>query len=567
MRIIMSVVFLCCLFLSVVLLGCTQQDSTTEEAAPTEETEEQAPPFLYQPRECECTRSTLKAATDSYIAAQEAGDLSKMALDPEVKFIENMSETTKDKGLWNTPLPIAFHRSIYDVGRCKTFTEAIVTEGGHPYVIGTRLEVDEGKITEIDSLVTDEDDWLFNAEDYLKYSKAEDWPVLPVDDRISRQDLVDAGNQYFDFVFLDKGIRPPWATPCARLEGGAYTNPDNEHKDTCSIPGPLGEMFVTNRTFVVDEEMGTVNVFCRFGDSATGMPDSHLFRLVNGKYRWIHTLSVNLTGEPVEVPEFKPKEDCKCTRSTLKAATDSYIAAQEAGDLSKMALDPEVKFIENMSETTKDKGLWKTPLPIAFHRSIYDVGRCKTFTEVIVTEGGHPYVIGTRLEVDEGKVTEIDSLVTDEDDWLFNAEDYLKYSKAEDWPVLPVDDRISRQDLIDAGNQYFDFVFWDKGIRPPWATPCARLEGGALYTNPDNEYKDTCQVPGPIGELPITNRTFVVDEEMGAVNVFCRFGNSATGMPDSHLFRLVKGKYRWIHTLSVNLTGEPLPTPENAPGQ
>jgi hypothetical protein len=567
MRTIMSMVFLCCLFLSVVLLGCTQQDSTTEEAALTEETEEQAPPFLYQPRQCKCTRSTLKAATDSYVAAQEAGDLSKMALDPEVKFIENMSETTKDKGLWNTPLPIAFHRSIYDVGRCKTFTEVIVTEGGHPYVIGTRLEVDDGKVTEIDSLVTDEDDWLFNAEDYLKYSKAEDWPVLPVDDQISRQDLVDAGNQYFDFVFLDKGIRPPWATPCARLEGGAYTNPDNEYKDTCSIPGPLGEMFVTNRTFVVDEKMGAVNVFCRFADSATGMPDSHLFRLVNGKYRWIHTLSVNLTGEPVDVPEFKPKEDCICTRSTLKAATDSYIAAQEAGDPSKMVLDTEVKFIENMSETTKDKGLWNTPLPIAFHRSIYDVGRCKTFTEVIVTEGGHPYVIGTRLEVDDGKVTEINSLVTDEDDWLFNAEDYLKYSKAEDWPVLPVDDRISRQELIDAGNQYFDFVFWDKGIQPPWATPCARLEGGALYTNPDNEHKDTCQVPGPIGELPITNRTFVVDEEMGTVNVFCRFGDSTTGMPDSHLFRLVNGKYRWIHTLSVNLTGEPLPSPEDLPGQ
>ena len=108
--------------------------------------------------ECECTRSMLKAATDSYIAAQEAGDLSKMALDPKVKFLENMSETTKDKGLWNTALPIAFHRSIFDVGRCKTFSEVIVTEGGHPYVIGTRLKVEDGKVTEIDSLVTDDDD-------------------------------------------------------------------------------------------------------------------------------------------------------------------------------------------------------------------------------------------------------------------------------------------------------------------------------------------------------------------------------------------------------------------------
>lgn len=249
-----------------------------------------------------CTRSMLQAATDSYIAAQTAGALSKISLAPKVKFIENMTETTQEKGLWNTPLPVALHRSIYDVGRCKTFTEVIVTEGGHPYVIGTRLTVKDGKVSEIDSLVTDKDDWLFNAQDYLKYSKAEDWPVLSVDERVSRQDLIDAGNQYFDFVFLDKGIRPPWGTPCARLEGGAYTNAKNEQKDTCQIPGPLGELFIVNRTYVVDEEMGAVNVFCRFGND-TGMPDSHLFRLVNGRYRWIHTLSVNLTGKPIVLPD------------------------------------------------------------------------------------------------------------------------------------------------------------------------------------------------------------------------------------------------------------------------
>ncbi len=255
----------------------------------------------------QCTRSMLQAATDSYIAAQTAGDLSRVSLAPKIKYIENMQDTTKEKGLWNTALPIAFHRSILDVGRCKTFSEVIVTEGGHPYVIGTRLTLKGGQVTEIDSLVTDKDDWLFNAQDYLKYSKAEDWPVLPVDDRVSRQDLIDAGNQYFDFVFMDKGIRPPWGTPCARLEGGAYTNPKNENKDTCQIPAPLGNMFIVNRSYVVDEEMGAVNVFCRFG-SGTGMPDSHTFRLVNGRYRWIHTLSVNLTGKPVVVPKGKPED-------------------------------------------------------------------------------------------------------------------------------------------------------------------------------------------------------------------------------------------------------------------
>mgnify|MGYP001767503701 FL=1 len=249
----------------------------------------------------DCTRPMLQAAVESYLAAQTSGNISRMSLDAKAKFQENMIPTTREKGLWNTALPIAHTISIYDVPRCKTFTEVIVTEGGHPYVLGTRLAVKNGRITEIDSLVSDQDDWLFNAPDYLKYSKAEDWPLLEPDNRVSRQELIDAGNQYFDFVFLDKGIRPPWGTPCARLEGGAYTNPKNEPRDTCQIPAPLGEMFVVNRTYVVDEEMGTVNVFCRFGDSKEGMPDSHLFRLVNGRYRWIHTISVNLTGKPIVI--------------------------------------------------------------------------------------------------------------------------------------------------------------------------------------------------------------------------------------------------------------------------
>lgn len=568
-------ILLCSCILGIILYGCSMHSTTpkkavAEETAPASDTapDPDAPnPFAYTPPSRECSRATLIEATESYIAAQEAGDLSKMSLAGNVKFKEDFSEITKDKSLINTALPIAFNRSIYDSARCKTFTEVIVTEGDHPYVIGTRLAVDKGKITEIDSLITDKTDWLFNADVYLKYSKAEEWPVLPLDDQVSRQELVDAANQYFDFIFLDKGVRPPWGSPCARLEGGIYTNEKNEEKDTCQIPAPLGEMFVSDRTFVVDEELGTVNIFCKFEDDAKGMPDSHTFRLEKGQYRYIHTLSVNLTDEPVEVPEYKPDPDPECDREMLKAATASYIAAQEAGDLSKMDLADSVKYNENMDETTKDKGMWNTPLKVAHHKSIYDTVRCKTFTEVIVTEGDEKYVLGTRLKVDKGKVKEIDSLVTGKKDWLFNADNYLKYSTAEDWEELPPDDRISRQDLIDAGNQYFDYVFMDGGIRPPFGgIPCARLEGGA-YTNAKGEKKDTCYIPAALGELPIVGRTFVVDEVMGSVNVFCKFGMIKGGMPDSHTFRLVRGKYKWIHTLSVNPPdAKPMDIPDDAPG-
>ncbi len=209
------------------------------------------------------------------------------------KFVENMQEIGKGAGLWNTRLPIALSRSFLDTRRCRTFTEVIVTKGGHPYVLGTRLYVDDGKIARVDGLVTDKGDWLFNANAYLKYSSAEDWKKPKPDQRVPGQELIDAANSYLD-QFSDKFVEAPWGVPCARLEGGAYTNRNNDPKPTCRVGIPPGVLYIVNRDYVVDEEMGVVNVFCRFGNSSTGMPDSHTFRLVNGKFTNVHTLSVNL---------------------------------------------------------------------------------------------------------------------------------------------------------------------------------------------------------------------------------------------------------------------------------
>ncbi len=249
-----------------------------------------------------CTRPELQAAVDSYLAAQRAGDRTKMAFADKVSFREDMNPVTADKGLWNTPLTIAFSRSFLDVDRCKTFSEVIVTEG-HPYVIGTRLTVTDGKISMIDSLVTEKGDWLFNANNYLKYSRMEDWRPLASSEQVSAQSLINAGNEYLD-QFSDKLIEAPWGIPCARLEGGAYTNRKSDPHATCKVGIPKGVLYIVNRDYVVDTKMGVVNIFCRFGNSETGMPDSHTFRLVNGKFRYVHTLSVSYKKNAPQVPNY-----------------------------------------------------------------------------------------------------------------------------------------------------------------------------------------------------------------------------------------------------------------------
>jgi hypothetical protein len=251
-----------------------------------------------------CTRMNLRAKVEEYLAALKKGTPSRMPLASQAKYIENRKEMPLGKGLWQTPLAIDFSRSLFDVETCETFTEIIHTSSSHPYVIGTRLKMQDDKIAEIESLVTDKDDWLFNAANYLKYSSQEAWDILPPAQRSDRQTLIKAANAYFD-VFSDRSSTPPWGIPCARLEGGAYTNTKGDPNASCTGGPPLeGTLKIVNRRFIVDLDMGTVVGLADFG-AENGWPDTHAFRLENGKIRYVHTLTVCPAGCELPAPKEK----------------------------------------------------------------------------------------------------------------------------------------------------------------------------------------------------------------------------------------------------------------------
>lgn len=257
------------------------------------------PPSPYAPLQDRptCTRDELKAATAAYVEAQRAGSLAGLPMAGNAHYLENMETVEPDAGLWTTALPVDHAMSFHDDTRCKTFTEVIVTEGGHQYVIGTRLYLHEGQVIRLDSLVTDEGDWLFNANAFSRYTKQEDWSPVHEYQRTDPAEMIRGANAYLD-GFADKFTDIPWGIPCARLEGGAYTNRDNDPEASCEIGMPPGVLYIVNRDYLIDEEMGVINIYCRFGNSDSGMPDSHSFRYIDGKLRNIHTLSVNMGDTP-----------------------------------------------------------------------------------------------------------------------------------------------------------------------------------------------------------------------------------------------------------------------------
>jgi hypothetical protein len=243
--------------------------------------------------ELSCTRGGLQQAVNLYVAAQTKGDLSGLPLAKGVGYWENAVAADIQTGLITRPMKIDHQRSFLDTDTCQTISEVIVTDKAAPYVLSTRLRVNHDKIAEVEILWTTTGYWLFNADAYLKYSSTENWDPIPAEKRSSRGTLVAAANAYLD-AFLEKRIDlVPWGFPCVRVEGGAYTG-KGLPSDSCEVGVP-GGVNIANRRFVVDEVLGTVSVYCTFGaggpNGGSGSADSHMFRVENGKLRYVHTLT------------------------------------------------------------------------------------------------------------------------------------------------------------------------------------------------------------------------------------------------------------------------------------
>jgi hypothetical protein len=243
--------------------------------------------------EISCTRGGLQQAVDLYIAAQTKGDVSGMPLAKGVGYWENALPSDMQQGLIMKPMKVDHQRSYLDTATCQSITEVIVTDKAAPYVLSTRLRVNHDKITEVEILWTTTGYWLFNADAYLKYSSTENWDPIPAEKRDTRDTLIAAANAYLD-AFLEKKIDlVPWGFPCVRVEGGAYTGKGSP-SDSCEVGVPAG-VNIVNRRFVVDEVLGTVSVYCTFGaggpNGGSGSADSHVFRVENGKLRYVHTLT------------------------------------------------------------------------------------------------------------------------------------------------------------------------------------------------------------------------------------------------------------------------------------
>lgn len=253
--------------------------------------------YLAATASAECSRAFLQAATDSYISAQTSGQPKGVSsfTSPNVTYTENAKPVDISQGTLTQPIKFDYNFSAFDTVRCATITELIAAENPHPYVIHTRMEFANSKATLIESIVTDQGDWLFNATGTLELVKPESWLPIPEAQRDSPAIVQAPGDAYFD-RFGNTSVVVPWGPPCYRVEGGLPARGTLRGNDSfCEMVWP-SNIIVPYRRYVVDEVLGVVDLFVGFPglDRSQGqapMPDSHLFRVEGGRIKYAHTAS------------------------------------------------------------------------------------------------------------------------------------------------------------------------------------------------------------------------------------------------------------------------------------
>jgi len=182
-----------------------------------------------------------------------------------------------------------------------------------------------------------------------------------------------------------------------------------------------------------------------------------------------------------------PQAAQKCDRQCLVDLMQQYIEALPNHDPKDLPFAEEVKFTENSAKTVEilevGKGLWKTATggPNDFQIYAADPEAQAAAGLVVMKENGQDIILGARIKLDNGKITEAEHLVVRGGGMSKNPYSEMPTLQqarpgfAED---IPEAERMTREDLIRIGLSYYDALTSEDGTRAPFAPECERRENG-----------------------------------------------------------------------------------------
>lgn len=163
--------------------------------------------------------------------------------------------------------------------------------------------------------------------------------------------------------------------------------------------------------------------------------------------------------------------NCACSekqpgRAGLIEIMDRYLAALVKHDPGGVPLADDVKLVENIEATPIGEGLWKTATggPTDFKIYVADpVAESVGFMGVIENEG-EPVLLGARLKLENGEITEIDHMVSPIDDEL--PEGLIK-PRPGLLEKLEKSEKVSADEMLEAALGYYAAIEQNDGTVGP----------------------------------------------------------------------------------------------------
>jgi len=528
-----------------------------------------------------CDRACMVKLMDQYLAAVVKHNPAGVPIAKDVKLVENLKDTPVGKGLWETATggPTEFKIYVADPVAGQIGFMGVMQDKGKPVLLGARLKLANGQITEIDHMVSPLNEPLPAG---LLKPRPGLVTKLIASERVPREQMLRAANGYYEAIEQSDGNAAPFADECQRHENGVTSanNQDPLPPNAEQAPGStamFGRMkcgpqlstgimgYITDinqrRLFAVDEEMGLVMAYSMFNHDGepnplkikgvTGVtessnnwgkftvPAAHIYKIKNGKIYEIEAMAI------VGVP-YQAGNGWNCTRKCLVDMMDQYLAALPKHDPSLVPLAKDAKLVENTKKTPVGMGLWKTATggPTNFKVYAADVDQGQIGFIGVIENEKKPTIVSVRLKVVNGKITEIDHLVVPPGDKPLNPNmSKVRPALLEREPKL---ERVSHEKMQMIANSYYEAIVQDNGKVAPFADECQRRENGGISANdqtqtPEEAAKDdfsvfrkmTCSDQLSTGVMSyITDinrrRVFAVDKEMGLVFAYSMFVHNGT---------------------------------------
>ena len=184
-----------------------------------------------------CPRACMEKLADDYLQALARHDPSGLPLSKGVRFTENTAEIRVGEGLWISASdpPTTFKVFAVDPASNQVVAYVLMKERGQPIQLAVRLKVINGRITEIEHVIAR--NVRGAALDNLVTPRRGFVEDVPAAERTSREEMINAADDYFEAIEHNDGSLAPLAVAGERRENGMQTT---GHKVPTPWPVPLG---------------------------------------------------------------------------------------------------------------------------------------------------------------------------------------------------------------------------------------------------------------------------------------------------------------------------------------